>query len=294
VLECVPNVSEGRDARVIDALAAAVTGAGAQLLDVHRDPDHHRSVFTFIGESEVIARAAQELGRVAVARIDMRRHHGVHPRIGALDVLPLVPLAGSEMRDAVEMAHRVGRALAADLGLPVLFYGDAAVVPGRRELPAIRAGGFETLAQRLAEPDWRPDAGPTRPHPTAGASVVGARRVLIAFNAVLHTTDNTVARAVARAIRESSGGLPAVRAIGVPLPSRGVVQVAINLIDYHRTPVRAVTERLEREVERANVAVVEYELVGCAPADAFAEPLTRPIAGLSPSRLLEPALFRTS
>jgi glutamate formiminotransferase len=293
VLECVPNVSEGRDAGVIDAFAATVVGTGARLLDVHRDPDHHRSVFTFIGDSEVVARAALALGRAAVRQIDMRRHRGVHPRIGALDVLPFVPLAGSAMADAIEAAHRVGRTLAAELELPVFFYGAAALVPLRRELPAVRAGGFEALAARFADPDWRPDAGPGRPHPTAGAAVVGARGVLIALNAVLQTTDVAVGRALARAIRESSGGLPAVRAIGVLLPSRNVVQVAMNLLDYRRTPVRAVMERLEREAERANVEVLEYELVGCAPADALAEPRLPAITGLRPSQLLDPALFPT-
>lgn len=291
MLECVPNVSEGRDERVVAALADAVTAAGARLLDVHRDPDHHRSVLTFLGERGVVERAALDLARVAVGRIDLRRHQGVHPRLGALDVLPFVPLAGSTMAEAVEVARAAGRALAAELSLPVYFYGEAALVPERLELPAIRRGGYEKLAERLADPEWRPDAGPSTPHPTAGAAIVGARRVLIAFNALLGTPDVEVARRIARAIRESSGGLPALRAIGVLLGSRSLAQVAMNLVDYRRTPVRAVADRLEREAQREGVDVLEYELVGCAPADAFAEPPGRPVAGLTPARLLDPALF---
>lgn len=291
MLECVPNVSEGRNQRVIHQLAAAVTDAGATLLDVHTDFDHHRSVFTFIGEPDVVREAAVALGRVAVRLIDIRTHHGVHPRLGVLDVVPFVPLAGSSMADAVTTAHRAGRALADELGLPVFFYGEAALGPGRRDLPAVRESGWESLAERLADPAWHPDAGPSAPHPSAGAAVVGARRVLIAFNAVLTTADEAVARRVARAIRESAGGLPAVRAIGVALASRNLSQVAMNLLDYRVTPVRAVAERLEREARREGADVLEYELVGCAPADAFTEHLARPVLGLEPFRLLDPGLF---
>lgn len=236
-------------------------------------------------------RAALALARVAVERIDMRRHQGVHPRIGALDVMPFVPLAGSSMADAVEVAHTVGHALAIELALPVFFYGAAARSPARRALAALRIGGFEGLTLRLAQADGVPDAGLAAPHPTAGAAVVGARDVLIAFNAVLDSADIATARTIARAIRESSGGLPAVRAIAVPLPSRGRLQIAMNLLDYRRTPIPAVTQRLEEEAGRANVAVLEYELVGCAPADAFAEPLARPVVNLAPSRLLDPSLL---
>lgn len=292
MLECVPNVSEGRDDRVVAVLADAVSGAGAQLLDVHSDPDHHRSVYTFLGEADVVTRAALALGRAAVDRIDMRRHHGVHPRLGAVDVIPFVPLRGSSMRDAVDAAQTVGRALAGELALPVFFYGEAALNPARRELPIVRAGGFETLAARLGDRAWEPDAGPAAPHPSAGATVVGARRVLIALNAVLESSDLTLAQAIARALRESSGGLPAVRAIGVYLASRKRVQIAMNLLDYRRTPVTAVATRLERESARAGVTVSEYELVGCAPADAFVERLTRPVVNLAASRLLDPELFQ--
>jgi glutamate formiminotransferase len=291
MLECVPNVSEGRDERVIAALGRAVTAAGAELVDVHRDADHHRSVFTFLGKSDAVQRAALDLARAAVSLVDLRKHVGVHPRLGALDVLPFVPLVGSTMTDAVEIAHAVGRALADELAVPVFFYEDAALRPHCRALPAIRAGGFEALAARLADPMWCPDAGPAHPHPSAGAVVVGARRPLIAFNAMLTTADVGIAHRIARAIRESSGGLPAVRAIGVALATRMLAQVAMNLLDHRRTPVASVIARVDAEAARAGVAVREYELVGCAPADAIPLALRARITGLRPTQLLDPSLF---
>lgn len=287
MLECVPNVSEGRDALVIEALAASIVAAGARLLDVHRDPDHHRSVFTFIGDAPAVESAALALARVAVRRIDLRQHAGVHPRLGVLDVVPFVPLAGSSMPEAVDLAHEVGHAIAMELAVPVFFYAEAAVVASRRELPVLRAGGLTALVQRLGDPAWRPDAGPSIVHPSAGVAVVGARRVLIAFNAVLDTSDIRIAEELARGLRESSGGLAAVRAIGVALASRGRAQVAMNLLDYRRTPPHAVAARLERDAARLGVDVTEYELVGCAPADAFSVLPGRPVVGLDPSRMLD-------
>jgi glutamate formiminotransferase len=266
----VPNVSEGRDAALIRALGDAVDGAGARLLDVHADVDHHRSVFTYLGAPDAVERATLALGRLAVERIDLRRHRGVHPRIGAVDVVPFVPLRGLTMEDAVDRARRVGRAFADETGVPVFFYAAAAADPARRELPIVRWGGFERLGERLADPQWRPDRGPATPHPTAGATVIGARGPLIAFNAMLDSPDVAVARAVSAAIRESApGGLPAVRAMGVFLESRGIAQVSMNLLDYTITPPLAVAERVERETRARGAAVREWELVGCAPADAW-------------------------
>jgi glutamate formiminotransferase len=290
MLACVPNVSEGRDERVIGALERAVTATGAALVDVHRDPDHHRSVLTFLGEIADVERAALDVARAAVRLIDLRRHAGEHPRLGAVDVVPFVPLRHASMADAVAVAHRVGETLAGELGLPVFFYEAAARRTHCRTLPAIRAGGFEALAERLADPAWCPDVGPRRPHPSAGAAVVGARDVLIAFNAILTTPDVLVARAIARAIRESSGGLPAVRAIGVDLVTRATAQVAMNLVDYRRTSVAAVVERVDAEAHRAGVAVRAFELVGCAPANAIPRSIRGRIAGLRPTQLLDPSL----
>ena len=292
-MECVPNVSEGRDARIIRTLADAVEASGARLVDVHRDVDHHRSVFTFLGPVETVEDGALALTRAAVPLVDLTSHRGVHPRVGAVDVVPFVPLRGATMLDAVTAAHRLGRAVATELGVPVFFYGEACAETARRELPALRRGGLEGLTARLTDPAWRPDEGPAAPHPTAGVMAIGARGPLIAFNAVLDTFSVDLAASIARVLRTSSGGFPAVRALGVALESRGRAQVSMNLVDYRRTAVTLVARRLEEEARRYGARVVEYELVGCAPADAV-EPWPAdlaPIAGLKPSQLLAPALF---
>jgi glutamate formiminotransferase len=296
LLECVPNVSEGRDASVIRRLADAVEGGGARLVDVHSDVDHHRSVFTIIGAAADVERSVLALALASVELVDLTKHRGAHPRLGAIDVIPFVPLRGVTMREAVAAAHGLGLKFAAETGVPVFFYGEAASRRDRCELPIVRKGGFEGLAERMCAPGGRPDAGPEVPHPTAGATVVGARAPLIAFNAVLDTDEVAVANAIARAIRESSGGLPAVRAMGVLLASRALAQVSMNLLDDRRTSPRIVGERIEAEARRLGHAVREYELVGCAPADAFAGwPHTlAPVANLKPTQLLDSALFSTA
>jgi glutamate formiminotransferase len=285
-------VSEGRDHGRLRELADAIEKAGARLVDVHGDVDHHRSVFTFLGAPDVVERAALSLARRAVALVDLRGHRGVHPRIGAVDVVPFVPLAGLTMAEAVATARRMGRAFAAETGVPVFFYEEAALVEGRRDLPELRAGGFERLAERLRDARWRPDAGPSVPHPSAGATVVGARRPLIALNAMLATDDVAAARAVAAAIRERSpGGLPAVRALGLALPARGVAQVSMNLLDHRRTPPSTVVARVDAEVAGRGLRVDRYELVGCAPADVFDATLRARMPDVRPSQLLDPSLF---
>jgi glutamate formiminotransferase len=270
-IECVANVSEGRDAHAIAAMADAVRAVrGAHLADVHSDADHHRSVFTVLGAPPAVEAAALALAAAALARIDMRTHQGVHPRLGAVDVVPFVPLADTPMAVAVESAWRVGETIAARHDLPVYFYGAAARVPGRRELPDVRRGGYEGLAARLATAAGTPDAGPARLDPRAGAAVVGARPILVAYNVWLETADLALARAVAAAVRERDGGLPGVRAIGVPLPRRGLVQVALNLTDYRATPLPVVFDRVNAEARRRGVGVRRGELVGLAPRAAFA------------------------
>ena len=249
-------------------------------------------MFTFFGAPEIVERAALAFARRAVELIDLRAHAGAHPRIGALDVMPFVPLAGLPMADAVAIAHRVGRALAAETNVPVFFYEEAAIVPGRRDLPELRAGGFEGLAERLRDPRWRPDAGPVAPHPSAGAAAIGARRPLIALNAMLDSDDLAGARAVATAIRERTpGGLAAVRALGVMLPSRGIAQVSMNLLEYRRTSPRAVMDRLDVETAQRGLRVRDYELVGCAPADALDDAARARIPDLQPSQLLDARWF---
>ncbi len=289
VLECVANVSEGRDPRLVERLAGAASMGGVRPGDIHMDPDHNRSVLTLLGAPAEVEAAALALAEAVLAAIDMRGHRGVHPRIGALDVLPFVPLRGVAMRDAVAIARRVGQTLGERFDLPVYFYAEAALSADRRQLAWIRAGGYEGLAQKLADPTWRPDAGPARLNPRAGATAVGARGVLIAFNVWLETSDLEVARAIARAIRESSGGLPAVQAMGVPLASRGIVQVSTNLLDWRRTPLPQVFDAVQREAARRGVAVMRGELVGLVPRGAFVgrSPESVGLADFTPAKFLE-------
>jgi len=268
-LECVPNVSEGRRPEVVARLAAAASSPpGVRLLDVSSDPDHNRSVLTLAGEPEGLHRGLLALYEAALAEIDLTRHQGVHPRVGAVDVVPFVPLGGTPMAAAVAAAGRLAPEVARRFGLPVYLYEQAARRPERTALSEIRRGGFEGLAGKLADPAWAPDFGPSRVHPTAGATVIGARFFLIAFNAVLATADVSAARAIARRVRESGGGLPAVRAMGVLLASRGLAQVSMNLVDYRRTPVARALERVEEEAAALGTRVVETEIVGLVPAAA--------------------------
>jgi glutamate formiminotransferase len=270
IIECVANVSEGRDARALAAMADAVRAVGgAHLADVHSDPDHHRAVFTVLGPGAAVEAAALALAAAALARIDMREHHGLHPRLGAVDVVPFIPLGGTPMQLAVDAARRVGTQIAARHALPVYFYGAAALREDRRQLPDVRRGGYEALAERLATVAGAPDAGPARFDARAGAAVVGAREILVAYNVWLQTAELDVARAIARAVRERDGGLPGVRALGLPLPSRGLVQVAVNLVDHRRTPLPAVFDRIAAEAERRGVTVGRSELVGLLPRAAL-------------------------
>jgi glutamate formiminotransferase len=276
-LEAVPNVSEGRRPEVVARLAAAASSApGARLLDVSSDPDHNRSVLTLAGEAEGLHQGLLALYAAALAEIDLTCHQGVHPRVGAVDVAPFVPLGDTPMAAAVGAAERLAEEVARRFRLPVYLYERAARRPERTALSDIRGstrgntrrGGFEGLAAKLADPDWAPDFGPARPHPTAGATVIGARFFLIAFNAVLATPEVSIARAIARRVRESGGGLPAVRAMGVHLASRGLAQVSMNLVDYRRTPMLTALRRVEGEAAASGTRVIETEVVGLVPEEA--------------------------
>jgi glutamate formiminotransferase len=271
VFECVPNVSEGRDQATIDAIAEAVRSVGGvHLLNVHSDPDHNRSVFTYVSESgEAISEATLRLFEVALPRIDLRIHHGAHPRVGAVDVVPFVPLEGTQMRECVEVAEKTAAEIARRFEVPVYLYEHAAREEHRRELPAIRSGGFEQFPQKISDARWRPDFGPGSVHPTAGVTVVGARVPLIAFNVQLGTDRIEVAQACARAVRGVSGGLRFVRALPIDLQSRGVVQVSMNLLDYRRTPIHRAFQMVREEAERHGVAAVSGEIVGLVPAEAL-------------------------
>jgi glutamate formiminotransferase len=270
-LECVPNVSEGRRPEVVARLAAAVASVpGVRLLDVSSDPDHNRSVLTLAGTAGDLRASLLALYETALREIDLTRHQGVHPRVGAVDVVPFVPLGDTPMEEAVAAAEALAAEVAERFGLPVYLYEKAAHRPERRLLADIRRGGFEGLPAKMADPAWSPDFGPPRVHPTAGATVIGARFFLIAFNAVLDTPDVAIARAVAKKVRESAGGLPAVRAMGVFLASRGHAQVSMNLVDFRRTSVLAALNRVRQEAEALGARVVESELIGLMPEEAAA------------------------
>lgn len=270
LIEAVPNVSEGRRRDVVDALSAAVGGVpGATLLDTSSDPAHNRSVFTLVGDAAALKSALLELYAAALARIDLRAHSGVHPRIGAVDVTPFVPLEASGMPACVALATELGEAVARRFDLPVYLYERAARTPDRRRLELIRRGGFESLGAKMRRPEWRPDFGPAAPHPTGGATAIGARRLLVAFNVNLDTGDLGVARRIARAVRTSGGGLDAVKAIGVRTESPDVVQVSMNLVDFERTPLHEAFEAVRREAARDGVEVRDSEVVGLVPAAAL-------------------------
>ncbi|MDO8563328.1 MAG: glutamate formimidoyltransferase [Candidatus Limnocylindria bacterium] len=288
-VECVPNLSEGRRPEVVDRIAAAVAAVpGATLLDRTSDPDHNRSVITFAGPRPAVAAAALALVAMAIREIDLRTHTGVHPRIGAVDVLPFVPLGDSPMEDCVALAHEVGREIAARHGVPVYFYGRAALRADRERLADVRRPGFEGLGAVIGTTHL-PDAGPARVHPTAGAIAVGARPPLIAFNVELDTTDRALARRIAREIRASSGGLPALQALGLPLADPPRVQVSMNLLDHERTGLVAAFDAVASRARAVGVRVIRSELVGLAPAAAVAGVTAERIAldALGPERTIE-------
>jgi len=265
LLECVPNISEGRDQEKIGAIAEEVRKHdGVRLLDVSSDPDHHRSVFTFIGEPEAVKSAALSFARKAIELIDMRNHQGAHPRLGAVDVVPFVPVQGVEMEEAVAVAKEFGRELGR-MGVTIYFYEEAATSPRRRELPSIRKGGYEGLPEKLKDPLWRPDEGPASFNPRWGATVVGARFPLVAYNVNLKTEDLALAKEIARKVRFKDGGFPHVRAMGVDLKEKGMVQVSMNLTNYRVTSPRRVYEFIREEALRRDVEVEESEIVGLIP-----------------------------
>jgi len=274
LLECVPNVSEGRNAASLTALERRLALVpGLRLLDLAPDPDHHRSVVTLAGSAEELRDGVLALFEWAAGHVDLRHHRGVHPRVGAVDVVPFVPLAGATMADAVGAARTTAAAVADRFELPVYLYEEAARVPERRLLADIRRGQFEGFPAKIAQPDWAPDFGPARVHPSLGVTVVGARFFLLAVNARLATADVTTARAIARAVREAAGGLPGVRALGLHLESRGCAQVSMNLVDFRRTSLLDLLARVETEARARGTEVVATELVGLAPAAALLDPL---------------------
>jgi glutamate formiminotransferase len=268
LVECVPNVSEGRRADVIAALESAIAAPGIHLLDRSSDASHNRSVFTFAGEPLTVRDAVLRLYAAAIDAIDLRAHDGVHPRVGAVDVVPFVPLQSATLDECVALAKSTAALVADRFGLPVFLYEDAAATDERRSLADIRRGGVDGMALRMQQGSWKPDFGPSHPHPTAGATAIGARPILIAYNVNLASNRLGVARRIASAVRTSGGGLPHVKALGLQL-DQGIVQVSMNLTNYKETSMMTVFDAIVREAASDGVRVLESEIVGLVPADAL-------------------------
>jgi glutamate formiminotransferase len=265
LLECIPNISEGRDQDKIASMTEEVKKhRKVKLLDVSSDRDHHRSVFTFIGDPEAIKDAALSLTMKAFDLIDMRGHKGGHPRLGAVDVVPFVPIQGMSMEEAVQIAREFGKGLG-KRGIPVFFYEEAATRPERRDLPSIRKGEYEGLEEKLRDPKWKPDEGPDRFNPKFGATVVGARFPLVAYNVNLKTEDLSLAKEIAKKVRFKDGGFPHVRAMGVDLKNKGMVQVSMNLTNYRITNIPKVYEFIKEEALKKGVEIEGSEIVGLIP-----------------------------
>jgi len=270
IIECIPNVSEGRRADVVATMADAVRRvSGVRLLDHSSDASHNRSVFTFAGDAGGVEQAVLALFEVAIEAVDLRTHKGEHPRLGAVDVVPFVPIEGVTMAECVELAKKTGAAIAERFKVPVFLYEEASTNPARKNLEDIRRGEFEGLAAKMASPGWAPDFGPAAPHRTAGAVVVGARMPLVAYNINLATDRLDVAKKIAAAIRQSSGGYRFVKAMGIRLEDRGIVQVSMNLTNFEKTPIFRVFETVKREAARYGVSILESEVVGLVPAAAL-------------------------
>lgn len=300
LVECVPNFSEGRDRQKMERIVAAISSVpDTAVLDIHSDPDHNRSVITFVGNPETVGEAAVRAVGRAAELIDLNRHRGEHPRIGAADVVPFIPVEEATREDCVAVARRAGEEIFDRFQIPVYFYGAAALRPDRVPLENVRRYGYERLQQLVEEdPACQPDLGGPRLHPTAGATLVGVRPFLIAFNVNLNSSDRRVAREIARRIRTSGGGLPAVKALGLLLPSRhpgglaAQAQVSMNLTDFEQTSLAQAFQAVEREGKRLGVSLHSSELVGLVPQKALAgiDPEVLKLAGFHPGKIFESRL----
>lgn len=270
LIECVPNFSEGRRQDVIETIAGNFKGVrGCTLLDYRADSDHNRLVVSLAGEPEAVADALMKAARTAVDAIDMNVHQGAHPRIGAVDVIPFTPIRGITMEECIAFSHAFGERYAAELGVPVYYYEDSARRPERKRLEVIRKGQYETLKAESVNPDRHPDVGGPALHPTAGATVVGARQFLVAFNVNLNTADEEIAKKIGTFVRSSSGGFCHVKGMGVALAERGMTQVSMNIVDYQKNALYRVLELIRMEARRWGVEVVETEIYGMIPAQAI-------------------------
>lgn len=272
IVECVPNISEGRNRGIIEAVANEVrTTPNVALLDCESDASHNRSVITFIGEPEAVVEAAVKLAKKSAALIDLNRHEGAHPRMGAVDVIPLIPIRSVTKEETVELSKKLAARVALEADIPVFLYEDSASAPYRVNLADIRKGQFEGMAEKVQKPEWEPDFGGRRIHPTAGVVAVGCRMPLVAFNINLSTSDLSIASKIAKIIRRSSGGFDCVKALGVMLEDRNIAQVSINMTDFSRTPLYRVLELVRAEARRWGVAVVGTEIVGLTPMRALVD-----------------------
>jgi glutamate formiminotransferase len=290
LIECVPNFSEGRRPEVIAAILAPLQAApGCHLLDHRADADHNRLVVSLAGQPGPLQEALLAAAQVAIARIDMAAHRGAHPRIGAIDVIPFTPLRNIDMAACVALAHAFGRRFHEETGVPVYFYEEAALRPERKKLEVIRKGQYEALREAVKTPERRPDVGGPELHPSAGATVIGARRFLVAFNVNLKTTDLQVAKQIAAAVRASSGGFCHVKGIGLALADRGLVQVSLNLVDHEKNPLYRVLETVRMEARRWGVTVAETEVYGMVPAAALLDSAAYylQVAGFDPAQVIE-------
>ena len=272
LMECIPNISEGRRLDLVEEFADIVRAVpGVTLIDYSSDASHNRSVFTFLGDPNQVMEAAFRFAKHAVEKIDLRVHEGEHPRMGAVDVIPFVPIREMDMAECVELSKVLGQRLSDELDLPVFLYEESASAPHRKNLAAIRKGQFEGMAEKVLEDQWHPDFGGNRIHPSAGVVAVGARQPLIAFNINLDTSDVSIAKKIAKIIREKDGGFRAVKALGVMLEERNIAQVSINMCDYKQTPLYRVLEFVRFEAARYGVHVVGTEIIGLAPMMAFVD-----------------------
>ncbi len=270
IVECVPNFSEGRDPAVISKIVGPFRGRkDVKLLDYQRDEDHNRLVVTVVGEPEPLKEAVIAAIGAAIDAIDMRRHRGQHPRMGAADVVPFIPIRGVTMEEAVALSREVAQAVAQRYGLPVFLYEQSATAPHRRNLAAVRRGEFEGMAEKLQQPEWQPDFGPPKVHPTAGVTAIGARMPLVAFNVNLNTDRLEIAQNIAKNVRHLSGGLRYCKALGIELKDRGMVQVSMNMTDYTRTALYRVVELIRAEARRYGVTIAGSEIIGLVPMEAL-------------------------
>ena len=295
LIECVPNFSEGRRDEVIEAIVEPFRKRkGCALFDYRADKDHNRLVVSLGGEPDSVQEVILEAAQVAISTIDLAQHQGSHPRIGAVDVIPFVPLQNITMKECVDLAHRFGQRYYKEAGVPVYFYEEAALKPERKGLEVIRKGQYEALKREVINPDRHPDVGKPTLHPSAGATVIGARKFLIAFNVNLETDNVNVAKEIAKVVRSSSGGLRHVKCIGLPLTERGLVQVSVNIVDYEKNALYRVLELIRMETKRWNVTVKETEIYGMIPAKAIMDSMSyyMQISGFDSNQVIELGLLK--